>query len=459
MTGVLLPNGGRLYGDGTTAPGLCGAVGDGVLLPNGGRLYGLSPCGDPPVPDLLDEFSWLADAARDKAWELTDQISATVATHAAPQVLNQGTGAFEGTALVGQMNLTGGTTSGEWFTDLDFRWDAGVLEHHQIDVASGHNIWQILYIPAVDTSIAWMEVSFLAQTDGTVDIFLDAGGDGAAGANRFNWTSAVAVGDWDDDGITIYSGRITCTALTGAVTLYTDGAVVDTGTASLPHVFHEPPDGSVVWAAGSNVGAWPVVSFDLLDGIDGDPIISFDATDTTGWTEENGTPTTAPVRSAYVGLPSLPYSLATSSAFNLPATLDRGIVVSMRAIQSNIDWVGRNVASLFSGGAGWAVVKFDGFGVPWSFVIGDGGAPIVTTFGTFDHDDHVLAVNVDRQTDILTTFVDGVLADTSDISGLGAVSPTATVTIGNGYAWVYAAGGIDRCFNTLDLTELNDLLL
>lgn len=57
MTGVLLPNGGSLYGEGTVDPGVCGATGTGILLPNGGRLYGAEPCAspDPALPAPLTD--------------------------------------------------------------------------------------------------------------------------------------------------------------------------------------------------------------------------------------------------------------------------------------------------------------------------------------------------------------------------------------------------------------------
>lgn len=457
MTGILLPGGGTLYGESFDSPGLCGTPGDGLPLPGGGNLYGLTPCGEDPLPDLLAEFSWLADAQFDKSFQLTDRISGAVATHPTPQAENIGPSAFSGTALIGQMNLTGGTTSGEWFTDLDFSWEAGLLEHVVLATGEQHPI-QILYIPASDPTIAWLEVNFLANADGTVGIFLDAGGDGVAA--RFNWASDVSVGNWDEHGVDIYPGRITCVGLTGAVTLFTDGSEVDTGTAGLPHLFVEPPDGTEVWAGGSTDAARPIVSFTLLDGIDGDPIIAFDATDTTGWEEETGLPTTAPLRPAYVGLPALPFSLASSSAQNLPATLDRTLVTSMRAIATNSSWVGRNVNGIFGGQAGWAFAKFDGFAVPWSFVISSGSMqPIVTTFGTLDGDDHVLTVTVDRDTDILTTYVDGGAKDTSDISTLGAVSPSATTQIGIGYSWIYAVGGVDRLLTHPEIVDLNRLLL
>lgn len=53
MPGVLLPNGGSLYGEWTIDPGICGTTVAGVLLPNAGRLYGASPCpATPPIPPL-----------------------------------------------------------------------------------------------------------------------------------------------------------------------------------------------------------------------------------------------------------------------------------------------------------------------------------------------------------------------------------------------------------------------
>lgn len=74
MPGVLLPNGGSLYGEWTQDPGICGATGTGVLLPNTGRLYGASPCPEPPptppIAELLLEHEglWLYSSVDPDTW-------------------------------------------------------------------------------------------------------------------------------------------------------------------------------------------------------------------------------------------------------------------------------------------------------------------------------------------------------------------------------------------------------
>lgn len=455
MTGIPLPGGVTLYGEGDT-PDVCGAPGgQGITLPGNVTLYGLGVC--QPLPDLLAGFSWLADAKYDRANRMTDQINGTTAVGGATQPKNTGGYAFDGTALIGQMALTAGTNTGDWFTDLDFSWDGGVMEHVAVDTSGGHNIWQILYVPAVDTSIAWLEVSFEPQANGDVLIFLDAGGDGNAGADRFSWLSTTKVGNWNHQGVTIYPGRLTCAD--GECTLYTSGVEIDSGTVTGPGVFLEPPDNSTVWAAGSNAGAFPIVSFTLLDGIDGDPIITFDADAPTGWTEVTGNPTTAPTTSAYVGLNGYPFTFPSAATYNLPAATSVTLVVSMRAIATQTGWVGRNIAGMFGGQAGWVFLNLAGFSIPWSFRVSDSSVTATVDFGTVDFEDHVLVVTIDRDADVLTSYLDGGATDTANIATLGAVAPTAAVAVGAGASWIYAAGAIDRVLTHPEIIQLNDLLL
>lgn len=454
MTGIALPGGGVLYGEDINGAGLCGAPGGtGVLLPGGGSLYGLTPCGDDPIPDVLQDFLWLAYAPRDRAWRMTDQISGTAASHATPQADNQSSGAYPNVALVGQMGLDGGTTPGEWITDLDFEWQSGVLEHVSIQTGILAPM-QIMYVvDGGDASLAWVEVNYVAQPDGLLYVYLDAGGPGAP---RFNWLSTHPVGSWRN-GLRPISGRLTVNSTSGAVSLWIDGDLVDTDIIP-EHAFPEPPDNTPVYAGPSTTcGGAPVQSFTLYTAIDGDPLYSFDAADPTGWTERTGTPTTAPTRTAYVGVDSTPYQFAADTVFDLPADENRSIVLSFRPIVSNNSWVDRNAVGIFGGQAGWAIAKFDGFAVPYAFIVSSGGAPIVTPLGTLEHEDQTVIVTVDRDTATLTCYVDNVLTGTNSIAALGAVAPSAPQQIGTGASWIYMAGAAGHVLSSTARSEIGAL--
>lgn len=402
-----------------------------------------------PQRDVLDpllaEFAWLADARFDAPDALTDQIEAAVATHGSPQARNVGPDAFDGTALIGQMALSGGTTEGEWFTDLDFRWTGGLLPHVQLDTPTLPTVapLQILYVAdAEDHAVAWLEPNFLPQADGSVLFFLVAAG-------AADWRSTVPVGTWDENGIAIDDGRLTITAA-GALKLYTDGVEVESDAIGAV-TFTEPPDGTPV-TAGPDAGvAMPILGFVLLDGIDGDPIISFDAEDPSGWVPVSGSPTTAPTRTAYMG--NAPgFSFAEAARFDIPADADTSLVYAFRPLTTADEtlFAIRNFA-MFEGGPGWVLVNNTGLG---GYVLGlaDGAGMVVLSLGTLTVADQVVVVAIDRTTDTATAYVNGAETDAQDIAALGAIDAGELTVSLNG--WLYSAGQADRLLTPGEIAHL-----
>lgn len=384
---------------------------------------------------------------------MTNRIGGGVASHAAPQAANVGSSAFSGSALIGKMLLTGGTTTGDWFTDLHVRWRSALLPFVNMD---GDHWMQVLQVPNAgdDGETSWLEVSHhVAAVDvdnplGALTVGMEcvAGGAGNIIYKR------VTGDDWRD-GVAVADYELICVASTGAVTIKKNGATVATGTVGAT-TFNQPPNGSTVEIGGS---LHPLYSFDVLDGIDGDPIISFDAEDPTGWTSAGGSVTTAPSRAAYVGASNDPFTLPANAVFDAPADQDQTWVLAYRPLGSGPQ-AARNFPGFFGGDPGWALIEYTDAEVPHSFFITDGTETVMGLLGALAFDDQVVVAVLDRTADTLTTYVNGVQTGQATTAALGAVSPTATTVLGLAPGWWYAAGQINRKLTPAEIASLPNLL-
>lgn len=345
---------------------------------------------------------------------------------------------WAGSRLVGLMSLDADyDATGDWFTDLDFRWTASVLPHHSNNPAAQ---WaEVVNIPVTGSGLVrdYLEVGFVLKDEG--DVLVGVDWDSAGEGDPGSWQSA-SVGTWDA-GIPEADWRVTIVAATGAVTVYRDGDVVDTDTIGAT-TFPEPADGGAV-TSGAQRNAIAVMSWDLLDGIDGDPILSFDSTDTTGWSGDRGGVVSAPARRALLG-----QSATTGWSVADPADLDIGAgdsvswAISFRPLPTTqATFFARNANGLFGGQAGWAFVHAPGFGISNSFILGPGGGPPVTvSLGAFASIDTAYIVILDRDDDTLTSYdSDGVQIAQADASSVGAVSPDSAVTAFGGPCFGYLA--------------------
>ena len=401
-----------------------------------------------PAAATLLQASWYVDAATSGDTPV-DVISNAPLTRADPAPKQLSASSFTGTTLVGNMRLTGGTAEGVWFTDLDCSGSAGLLPLASRKSANDPDVAQIAVIFAEMASDPFLEVTWLLGNDGQVQFMLD-------GHDNTLWQSDPLVGfDWRD-GWAPVDFRIRVVAATGAVTLNIDGVTItDTLDAAEDPPWGTPAAGDDVQAGSDN--AYPVLveSFTLLDGIDGDPIISFDVADTTGWVIDTGQPAGPPARAAWFGGNTVGYNLATSTAQNVAADGSATWVFSFRPIDDDQNpTFGRNVNNLFSGGAGWVMVRYSGFGLAWQFRITDGTNSVVATLGTISHDDQVVVVVLDRDADTLTAYVDGAQTAQADASSLGAVAPSAAVELGRATSWVYAAAQLGRAVTAGEVSAL-----
>lgn len=412
------------------------------------------PWTGPGIDDLSQRLWWngraMHVAALDPAWwvdarldtdALTEQVSDATATHADPVPSTLDRDSWTGTPLVGNMRLTAGAPA-EWFTDLDCSGRAGLLPLESRKSANDPDVAQIAIVFESVASDPFCEVTWLLGNAGEVRFMLD-------GHDTTLWQSAPLEGfDWRD-GWAPVDFRIRVVAATGAVTLTIDGTTItDTLDAAEDPPWGTPTAGDPVQAGSDNGYPVLVESFEFLDGIDGDPIISFDATATTGWeigTNGTGQPTGPPARAAWLGANALGYSLASAAAFNVAADADATWVFSLRPIDNDQNpIIGRNINGMFGGQAGWALLAYSGFGIAWQFRITDGTDAVGVELGTISDDDQVITVVLDRDADTLTAYVDGVQTDQADASALGAVSPTAALEVGRSTSLVYAAAGFDR---------------
>jgi hypothetical protein len=238
--------------------------------------------------------------------------------------------------------------------------------------------------------------------------------------------------------------RVTIVAATGAVTLYRDGVSIQTDSVGATS-FPEPPNGTEV-LVGPFQNFILVESVELRASIGGAPIIEFDAAAPTGWVTSTGIPTGPPSRAAWLGWNANGYELASSTAFDVAADGNVTWAFAVKPLDDDANpQAGRNINMFFGGGeAGWVIVRFSEYGIDWQFRIGDGATTLSAPLGTCLLSDQVIVVELDRDTDLLTAWVNGTQTGQVDASGLGAVSPAMPLELGRHTTFLYAAAGWKR---------------
>lgn len=346
---------------------------------------------------------------------------------------------FAGTALLGRMQLTGGTTHGTWLTDIDCTFTLPAVLPY-VAVAS-QKILQILAIPVAGSGgvNVWLEINLSLETNGDICFYFDAGG----GPSHISWKSA-AIGDWHD-GMDGYTGRFTCVAATGAVELFVDGVSVETGNIGA-QTFGEPPDHTEVYAGSGTV--LPVTSFTLKRSIGGATLFSFDASTPTGWVDADGGPTTAPTRPAYIGNDQGAGFFDNLSAFDIAADQDVTLAVALRPISISGDIYAVHNGDGLGSAQAWGLVYFPP-DLAFGFALSDADANLVVAdCGALSRTDLCCVAVLDRDAGTLTTFVDNIQTDQQDASALGAVSPDEVLLFGLNSCYVYGACQFDRLLTT-----------
>lgn len=401
-----------------------------------GALAGASAL-DPALSSAV----WVVDAALDSSGPaITDLAGGLVATPPAPNPKVVGPTSFAGAALIGRMALTAATETGQWMTDVDVRWRAAVLPHHDND--DGTHWAEVFNVPEGNGETDYAEAAVFLRDDGSIGAgydFDESVSDPSAWQDPE--TLGIDLGEWVD-GLPVHDYRLTIVAATGVATFYQDDEVVHTETLGAV-AFDEPPDETPVLVGPANTGLLAIYEVTVLDGIDGDPLYTFDAEDTTGWQahDTGGAVTTAPARPAWAGDGGSPHLFADSAVFDVGAEASVTWAVAWRPLGVRQSAVfNRNVVGAFFGGgeAGWAFMHVAGM-LDNQFRISDGTVTVGASLGTIDEEDHVYVAVLDRATDELRTYVDGVLVATEDATGLGAVSPNTDVALWGACSWDYGA--------------------
>lgn len=436
---------------------------------------GGSPSADGPgalvtasrVGVLQSESTWRVRGEGNQSFaSMQNLVADTDSTPGAPNPKVVTAGAYGGSVLTGQVGLTGGTNTGDWFTNLHASGRAGLLPLAARNPAQDPlDIAQLMIIPVEGTSHGdvWLELSLVFQSDGVAVFYLDCGGGTTPGVDRFNWTSPTLAGfDWRN-GWQPVDWSIKVVAATGAVTLVWDGTTYSDTMSPAP-VFAEPPDGTETTVGPDWGYPFTTVSATLRSGIDGSSIISFSAAAPTGWAGyPNGGSAqiaSAPSRRAWIGSnqTTTAHSFASASVFNIGAGESRTWVMAHRPHPAPFSaWWTRNIdAVLESTGAGWAFADLEAVdpGLANAFIIGDGTDMVVAPFGTLTYADQVMVAVLDRGTNELRTYLNGTLVSTIDATALGAVSPSAAVSLARTPQWLYDAQIYPRVLTAPEIASL-----
>jgi hypothetical protein len=407
------------------------------------------------VDPLLAEAVWRVDARRNGGGaQMRDLTGGAGSTPPEPNPKILTSTSFAGSALIGRMALTGGTATGVWMSDVDVRWRCAVLPHHDNDDLTH---WaETFNIPnAGDGGVTdWGESAMLLRDDGGIGAGYDWDSS-VSTPNQWDPEADVDLGQWAD-GLAVEDYRLTIVAATGVVTLYANDVEVFTETLGVV-AFDEPPNASAVLVGPASTGLLALYTVDVLDGIDGDPLYTFDAADTTGWAAHTtgGAVTGAPSRLTWVGTLNAAHAFASDARFDIGAEDSATFAWRGRLIGPAFVRFGRNVGSA----PGWAFIHAPGFSLPNSFVLNDGSNAVSATFGSLTTDDVVHVAVLDRAADELRVYVDGVQVGAAvDASALGAVSPSATVLVGGDNCYTEAAIIYDRALDDAEVAALGAVL-
>lgn len=371
-----------------------------------------------------------------------------------------GPDSWTGTALLGQVNLDGGwDIASDWFTDLDIEATFSVLPHQANDTGQ----WcELLVIPVdpEDGALEYIEFGPIFRDNGDIAIGLDFESGGETGGPT--WTSDLglndadppaspyALGDWAV-GVDEVTVRLQVVAATGAVTLKVDGVTVCTdtiGAVSLP----EPADESVVQVGGFEYVV-PLKSVTLLDGIDGVPVLEFDASDLTGWTLQ-GTSVALVAPATSLMLSSV--TLADDASFAIPADGALTVAIQYLAASTLEAVLVQQISGPFPV---WRIGNSGALGGTAGQVAiagSDDGSPIVRSeIGAPTPGDVTLLVGrFDLDGDEFTGWMDGVEGTPADASGLGAIDPTGSLSTTSPIA---ALAIWNRALTDLEVTALSTL--
>jgi hypothetical protein len=352
--------------------------------------------------------------------------------------------AWSGLAAIATVERTGGWEEElTWPTDFHFTVEAKVLPHHD---NGQRGEWAEMANISADPIVTrdHLEPAFVFREDGSLRFGWDADYNGESDpfgfvsddigetyAEGIDWATWAFRLDTDngDDGyhVTITKDDVEVAAFTG------EGVVA----------IEEPAD-TIPFRAGTYQYLVPVRSWQFLDGIDGDPLVSFDADDPTGWDPYPNSITTAPAYPSWYGSVGGSWQPANTADFDIEAS-----------DSVTFAWYGRPApgrAGIYLGRGGgaevaagvllgapaegfWAVAIAD-LDASFRFVICDGTNTVTAVIGDPPEGDAACIVVLDRAEDELRVYVDGELVDAADASALGEVAPSSSVDVWSGQGFL-----------------------
>ena len=432
-----------------------------------GQVLGVVDPGDGPRYDLIDTVSLLTPARRLGAAWCIDARSAVGTSVWADQgragvdMVNTGRGsailapgAFTGLRPLGSFNSAVGAT---WPVLLDVRWKGKVRRQRRDPL----NEWIEALLATIDGDEDWLEPAYVNGPDGWF-LGLDLRLDGEDSERGFLGTTPIDPDqDWcwrfvmDGTDVVLYRKAFSADLLvhTGWTELereaVTDLPMTDPGSETAgPYTLAAPPEGTLLGV--SFTGAL-VAEAVLLDGIDGDPLHHFGASD---GAESATTVTTAgETWTATVGLlsvaPDNPTMTSSDTGWGAvdSATFDIDSDQSVSWAWRGRPWpvggsgstlvVGDNALAMFTGGAaGWGFASAPGSGVDWAFLISDGSGMVVADAGAAPTGYVTVAAVLDRSDDTVRLYIDTELVATADGSSLGAIASTGVVQGYSDLEWI-----------------------
>lgn len=350
-------------------------------------------------------------------------------------------GAWTGTRVIGGLS----TLVDDWPTLLDVRWSGRML---QKAVPSG--IYSELFVATIDSDEDYLEPAYVQHPNG-VGFGIDLRLAGEDSERQWQPTYRLPAGtEWDD-----HLGRIT---MDGTVLrLYIDGVLVEsadvedvpmreTGSeTSAPYTLAEVPDGTRLSAAINTVAlSWA----EIRSGIDGAVLYRIDASNaadgaatvtTSGRTWGNlndlGIVTGPFTERRFIRGFSPGYQVDDDALLDIDADTSmtwawRGRAWP-RATIGSVLWSRADLMGFAGGGgeAGWLIGQIAPLSMTYGMIIGSAGPEVMVTASARPTGDHVAVVVLDRAAEELRLYIDGILEDTADASGLGAVAPARPLNV------------------------------
>ena len=363
-------------------------------------------------------------------------------------------GAFTGLRPYGPFFSEVGAT---WPVLLDVRWKGKVRRQRRDPL----NDWIEALLVTIDGDEDWLEPAYVNGPDGWF-LGLDLRLDGEDSEREFLGTTPIDPDqDWcwrfvmDGTDVVLYRKAFSADLLVHTGWTELERAAVsglpmlDPGSETAgPYTLAAPPEGTLLGV--SFTGAL-VAEAVLLDGIDGDPLHHFRASD--GAEGATTVTTSGETWTATVGLlsvaPDNPTMTSSDTGWGAvdPATFDIDSDQSVSWAWRGRPWpvggsgstlvVGDNALAMFTGGAaGWGFASAPGSGVDWAFLISDGSGMVTADAGAAPTGYVTVAAVLDRSDDTVRLYIDTVLVATADGSSLGAIASTGVEQGYSDLEWV-----------------------